>query len=1157
MNPQPLTGPTFSSVPQMEETLPRAAPGNAISHWQLALLIVLLSLLQSHTWPGRMFVWVPTTGIVFALAVWFGCRTTLLLFPAAFLTALRTLIFSADAATPRWELLPQALYESSFQVTFLAIAVWSCRRSGVAADLRDPRSAVAFLLLPGLILVAAALLRTAPLWLALESLCFVQEASAFWVAHGLGLFALAPPLLIFGTPWLIRAGITGPQGWMRGQPLASVEERTSLPSRPRRLAPGDWVEIGVLGLGIVLLSLLLTAARNPQEPSGWQLWGAPLLLIVWAGIRQGLQGAPLVAAGGTAAALELLNFGWPELRLPFHLQGNLLAQCATALLVASSVSWVRTSEQRYRQVVSQIPVVLYSTRLLSGPAQPLRAEIFFVNPPCRTVLGCPPAELIGDYENWMQRVHPDDREILRAALVQLGRQNQPVVCEYRVAPRPGEPVEYSVTARSPLLGARTRWVRDVLVPHLDADGQLDGWEGIASDITEQRLLADDLRRTTNMFNTLVTNLPAGVFFVSARSGRPILVNQRARQLLGQREDAAAGLEHLSQIYRLHRPDGTLYPPEELPVAQALTHGSVSMRDDIVVYRPDGRRLPLISWAAPVNLGQGNRTDAVVWVLEDLTELRQAEAARRETEGRLRTVIESLAEGLLVQDRHEAVIDSNPAAKMLLGPLLDSPGAISRDGWVCEDGSPLSADEHPIRKVLRTGVPVRNVVLGLPRGERTERETETGSGRWQRASGRPVSRMRWLLINSLPLAPKPGTTPAGVVTTLVDVSDHIQAQQLIRESEERYHGLVDSLPLMVLQFDRQMRLTLANPAMQELSGYTLEEVSDPNAWTQLVHPEDLPGLMDHFQQVFAGNNVRCEVRYRARDGQERICYYFMQPVWSPDEPSPSELASEHPAETPRRVREVIGVTALVLDLTRERRLEQELHRAQRLELVGRLSSSIAHDFNNLLAALLGLTEIAELKLHKGQQVKEELRQIAEVGEQATHLAQQILAFCKHRPVPHQRVDVNRAARRTADIVRNLLPREIRLACELSELPLFAMADEIQLQQVVMNLCLNARDAMPKGGLLQLRTSIEASGPQNAQAGPWLCLSVQDSGEGMTAEVQRRLFEPFFSTKERGTGLGLSTVKELITSFGGKIVVRSEPGKGSRFDVWLPLAREDVG
>jgi PAS domain-containing protein len=323
-----------------------------------------------------------------------------------------------------------------------------------------------------------------------------------------------------------------------------------------------------------------------------------------------------------------------------------LAQCSTALLVAASSGWVRHSEARYRRVVAQIPVVLYSARLYPTGAK-TRAEIHFVSPPAAAILGCPPEMLLGDYDHWLERIHPDDHEVVRAALAQLSRQvgnglcAVPVVCEYRLAPKPGEEWSSALAgsvvrwlggseekvASTPTI-QRPRWLRDTLAPTLDAQGRLYGWEGILEDITEQRLLADDLRRTTSMFHALIANLPAGVFFVSAKSGRPILVNQRARQLLGQREDFSAGLEHLCQVYRLHRADGSPYPPEELPVCQALRKGTVSMRDDIVVHRPDGRRLPLISWAAPLELGasgastaQGQRIDAVVWVLEDLSDLR--------------------------------------------------------------------------------------------------------------------------------------------------------------------------------------------------------------------------------------------------------------------------------------------------------------------------------------------------------------------------------------------------------------------------------------------------------------------------------------------------------------------------------------------------------
>jgi signal transduction histidine kinase len=345
----------------------------------------------------------------------------------------------------------------------------------------------------------------------------------------------------------------------------------------------------------------------------------------------------------------------------------------------------------------------------------------------------------------------------------------------------------------------------------------------------------------------VANLPAGVFFVQGTAGRPILVNARARQLLGQLEDPSAGPDRLVEVYHLCRPDGTPYPTEELPVVGALRHGLTSMRDDIMVSRPDGQMMPLITWAAPVDLGSRDGGDAAVWVFEDLTALRRA--------------------------------------------------------------------------------------------------------------------------------------------------------------------------------------------------------------------------------------------------------------------------------------------------------EMELQRAQRLEVIGRLSSGIAHDFNNLLTVVLTLAQVIQDTLPPDHSAQQDLRRIAYAGEQAANLANQLLAFSKNRPAIPRRLDVNRVARRTLELLQATLPRLIKIESELADGELIVEADEMQLQQVLMNLCLNARDAMPKGGRLRVRTL-------KCSAADEVCLSVEDNGEGIPEDLQQRIFDPFFTTRERGTGLGLAMVRQIVERVGGRVTVWSRPGEGSRFDVSLP-------
>jgi PAS domain S-box-containing protein len=851
--------------------------------------------------------------------------------------------------------------------------------------------------------------------------------------------------------------------------------------------------------------------------------------------------------------LVLLGFVLPLSRSDPFWQANLLAQCGTALLVAAAADWIRFSEARYRQVVTRIPVVLYSARVkqpaAGGRAPPL-AELTFISPAARALFGAEPEELVGDYGRWLARVHPEDQEVLVGALSQLGRQRLPVTCEYRLAPdyatgaRSADhstaffaPRSALAALRSALSGpygstvitvrhgpSRPRVVRDTLAPLFGPTGELEGWDGVVSDITEQRALADDLRRTTSMFHALVANLPAGVFFIQGDPGQPILVNARARQLLGQREDPAAGLNRLVQTYRLCRPDGSPYPTDELPVVSALRRGVTGMRDDIVVHRPDGTQLPLITWGAPIDLGGQGVPDAAVWVFEDLTALQQAEAARRESEARLRTVIETMAEGLVVLDEQGVIVECNPAACSILGVPADAlRGRSSLDpGWgaLNEDGEPLPPNRHPAMQSLRTGRPVRDVVMGVPRPD--------GGG------------VRWLLVNTMPLPGHPFDPGSGrVVTTFADITAYRQALVVLRASEEKYRVLVETLPLMLVQLDREGRVTYMNPAAQAVSGYGPEDLTAGGSWEALACAEDRPKAEEAFRQALAGKTARVEVRFRAKDGSEKVGYVLTEPR--------------------RQGGAVLGTTALIVDMTRERQLELELQRSQRLELIGRLSSGIAHDFNNLLTVVLALAELAQNNLPPDHPTQNDLRRIAYAGEQAANLAHQLLAFSKNRQAMPRRIDVNRVARRTLELLRATLPKSIRIEAELADEDLSVLADEMQLQQVLMNLCLNARDAMPAGGRLAVRTQREAAPGGNGRTDGlggdgWVRLTVEDTGEGIPEDMRSRIFDAFFSTKERGTGLGLAMVRQIVEGFGGRVEVFSRVGEGSRFDVWLPASGE---
>ena len=661
----------------------------------------------------------------------------------------------------------------------------------------EPRSVSLFLVLvPGLTVGAFSLVRAGLAVLVVESVfSFWNLLGAIWFSRALGIGLLTPLLVLLLSP---RA---------HGEWEEAVETPVSEPDpglEPSKglKGIGDSIEIAGLTLGTGLFEMLLALAYGHTGLANWQVWGVPLLLVIWASFRQGPLGGLIAAAGSAAFPLALAVAGLTHMPA-LLIQGHLLAQCTTALLVSSSAAWIRSREVRYRRVVQRIPVVLYSTRVAGRPsserpnpeagaegmAAPLLATLFdwteitFVSPACRELMGRAPEQLMGPFEKWLDQVLPADREIVLAALTQLSRQHEPVTCEYRLHPlqptqRPDRrkptplrtgprqtPLVTSIASQPP-----DRWARDTMAPHFSADGRLDGWDSVVLDIMEQRRLADDLRRTSSMFHVLVANLPAGVFFVHGTSGRPILVNARARQLLGRREDTGAGLEHLSRVYQLHRPGGTPYPVEELPVWMALRNGLTTMRDDIVVHRPDGRRVPLVTWAAPIDLVGRGQLDAAVWVLEDLTTLRQAEAALRDSEARLRTVIETMAEGLIVQNDREIITECNPAACRILGLPADQirGRSLSDPEWRCvrEDGSPFAAEDQPATVSLRTGQPVRNVIMGVSRQKLNQRAGDLDMG--------------WILVNAMPMSgnlASPGASVGRpqhyVVTTFVDITAHLR------------------------------------------------------------------------------------------------------------------------------------------------------------------------------------------------------------------------------------------------------------------------------------------------------------------------------------------------------------------------------------------------
>ena len=366
------------------------------------------------------------------------------------------------------------------------------------------------------------------------------------------------------------------------------------------------------------------------------------------------------------------------------------------------------------------------------------------------------------------------------------------------------------------------------------------------------------------------------------------------------------------------------------------------------------------------------------------------------------------------------------------------------------------------------------------------------------------------------------------------------RQLARESalKARFDDLFERSSEVMIIHDRRGRVSTINRAGEQATGYSREELRmlDPN-W------------------IFGADYLDAITRM-IEEGAESTPRAFR-----------SELVPRRGARVPIDVHarllvgdgQVVGVTAIARDLSERDKLENELRQAQKMEAVGRLATGIAHDFNNLITVLLGYSDELIEQVPEGSEWQRSAIEIRRAAERASGLTQQLLAFSRRQAAVAHTVDLNLVVANMEDLIRRLVGPEIRLEFSFDPNLANIRADGAQVGQVLMNLVVNARDAMPRGGLLTIETANVELGSEHLDVipGPHVSLCVRDSGVGMAPEVRNRLFEPFFTTKGsgQGTGLGLSMVQGIVRQSGGHILVESEPGTGSAFHVYFPRITEE--
>lgn len=561
-------------------------------------------------------------------------------------------------------------------------------------------------------------------------------------------------------------------------------------------------------------------------------------------------------------------------------------------------------------------------------------------------------------------------------------------------------------------------------------------------------------------------------------------------------------------------------------------------------RKDGSRIWIL--CADKRLDDETAVEFIV----DVTERKRAEEALRETSRRLNAILDNTREAVFLMDSRQHCVYANAAAEELTGYEFKEMQGRPLHEVVHHkkpDGSHYPLEECPIDRAF------------------PERAQVSGEELFVHKDGSfyPVAFTASPVLDD-------GGTPIGTVIEARNIASEKARDAALLESEARVRALTDNLPAgMVYQIatgadGRERRFLYVSQSHEKLTGIPAEAVlSDPTIPYNLIVPEDRCRLVEAEEQsVRSKTNFDVEVRFRRADGELRWCRIISAPreqadgsiIWDGIQIDTTEQKKVEAAL--RELNETLESRVA----TRTAELEQaheQLRQSQKLEAMGQLTGGVSHDFNNLLSPIIGSLDVLQRKGLGGEREQRLIDGALQSAERAKVLVQRLLAFARRQPLQARPVDIGALVAGMGDLVASTTGPQVKVVADVApDLPA-AVADPNQIEMAILNLAVNARDAMPQGGTLRISAEPDTVGTGHRSVlrpGRYVRLSVADTGTGMDETTLKRAVEPFFSTKGigRGTGLGLSMVHGLAAQLGGALTIESKPGLGTNVEIWLPAS-----
>nr|MDQ2667612.1 PAS domain-containing protein [Gemmatimonadota bacterium] len=716
-------------------------------------------------------------------------------------------------------------------------------------------------------------------------------------------------------------------------------------------------------------------------------------------------------------------------------------------------------------------------------------------------LGYTYEEWLARPDSWDSRVHRDDRERVRAYATAVRSSDTVLDCEYRLLAKDGTVHWFR---------ERGEFIQDLL-------GDRTIWQGILLEVTGERLLLEELRESEVRNRTIVETAHEGIWVVDAL-GNTTYVNPRMCEMLGH----SASAIHARSFFEF---TSAASEPGARTQFARRQRGVLEVHDVVLQHR-DGHELFALISTSPILAGDG-QIDGALMMVTDITTRRLVENALRESEARYR---------LLVANSPGAVYQFSYRPDGSRGFTFVSEGVLALLGISADD---LMADSAALLAVVHEEdrSRLRDLAFAAAMQERPFN--------WEGRVRLPSGEERFIeLVARYHRAPDGTVLSDGV---LVDVTERRRAFESLKESETRFHLAARAAHDVVYDWNIVADEHFWSEALLTAFGYRADDVQATFAWwTERIHPDDAIRVTESLAAAMrgAGESWQEEYRFRRHDGSYASVLdrgYVMRD------------------EANRPVR----LVGSMIDLTKHRTLEEQLRQSQKMEAVGRLAGGVAHDFNNLITVIRANSGFLLDDMDIADRRREDVLSIAEAADRAAGLTRQLLAFSRKQILNPSVLCLNDVVRNVQPMLTRLIGEDITVEMRLGVGLGNIMADTGQLEQVLINLAVNARDAMPDGGRLMIETmevqlgDINATNPDSEHqslvlGGDYVMLALSDTGMGMPADVRIRVFEPFFTTKEvgKGTGLGLATVYGIVKQSGGYIWVYSEPGEGTVFKLYFP-------